>query len=174
MTAKACTTAHNAEGVAAAIGLEKMANTISAYAKRTSALILDAVTTGQIRIATDLAEGRTPTDLPEPGTGAEGRRLVLTATAMARRGKMTPQIAANVWGVYTAAIWADEADAELQELARAIMCAGLAPVAPWPTETTAAVDPTAHLISRGLTEPAASNAPPARPEFSTATRGGVT
>ena len=138
--------------------------------KAAGAVILSAWTDYLAVMTTDLAAGRTPEGMPTAGNGVEGRRLVMTATAMARRGELSHADLVAIWRIYSAAIWADEAAAELAELARAILCTGLAPVAPWPTITTV-VDPTAHLISRGLTEPAASNAPPVRPEFYALTRG---
>jgi hypothetical protein len=132
--------------------------------QRAGAVILSSWTDYLSVMTTDLAAGRTPEGLPTAGNGAEGRRLVMTATAMARRGELSHADLVAIWRIYSAAIWADEAAAELAELARAILCTGLAPVTPWPTVTTV-VDPTASRPPRGLTEPAASNAPPVCAEF---------
>jgi hypothetical protein len=138
--------------------------------KAAGAFISSAWTDYLAVMTTDLAAGRTPEGMPTAGNGAEGRRLVMTATAMARRGELSHADLVTIWRIYSAAIWADEAAAELAELARAILCTGLTPVAPWPTVTTV-VDPTADRPPRGLTEPAASNAPPVRPEFYAFTLG---
>jgi hypothetical protein len=132
--------------------------------KATGAALLSAWTDYLAVMTTDLAAGRTPEGMPTAGNGVEGRRLVMTATAMARRGELSHADLVAIWRIYSAAIWADEAAAELADLARAILCTGLTPVSPWPTITTV-VDPTADRPPRGLTEPAASNAPPARPKF---------
>lgn len=123
------------------------------------AVILSAWNDYLAVMATELAEGNTPEGLPAAGTAAAGRRLVMTATAMARRGELSAEALRDIWRIYSAAIWADEAAEELADLARAVLCAGAAPSTPWPTITTV-VDPTAGRPPRGLTEPAASNAPP--------------
>jgi len=171
MTTGAASTALSAEGKATAMG--QFVATVSAECERVAAIVGRAYVDTQEQLATDLAEGRHPEDMPPVGTGAEGKRLVMTATAMARRGELTPEMAASIWHVYTAAVWADEAATELAELARVVLCTGASPATPWPTETTT-VDPTASSGPIGLSEPAASNAPPARPEFNATIQGGST
>jgi hypothetical protein len=134
---------------------------LSDTVSRSAALVAAAASAAYMEVAQDLAGGRTPQDLPTPH-GARGRRLAITATAMARRGTVTPATAEAVWSVYCAAIWAtDDADAIAQVDRLELITTPPTPN-PWPPTTNDT--PPSRYAGVGLVEPGASNAPPARPD----------
>jgi hypothetical protein len=145
---------------------------LTAWMERTSKVVADGMARMHAELVADLAEGRTPEGLPRIGNGAKGRRIAITTTAMSRRGALTDEAAADIWRMYTEAMWADEAAADIADHARDVLCTGSISDLPLWVCATPEVDALADQVLKGLADPAASNAPPPRDEFNANARGG--
>jgi hypothetical protein len=152
----------DATALGASLGLESLAASFKHITTTLATMAETWSTTVVPGVAAALADGRTPEEFPAAGRGARSRRLLMTATTMARRGQMSPAMLEAIYTTYTAAIWADEDDDTATVTARAVLCTGpSAPIAA-PHRPPRVLATSCTRPGRGLVAPAACNAPPAR------------
>ena len=131
----------------------------SAHYRQQGERIAAAVEAGMVEVATAVAAGQTPGDLPSVGTSAAAHRRLISARAIARRG-ITPATAQTVWDLYSAALWADENAEQNTETERHHLTATEPQRALWPARGPRLVV-SCTRPARGLSARWASHAPPA-------------